>query len=76
MAILSLVMEKRPKFSTPVVEAIWEELKRLDWSVQDLGAASGVPYPTIYRIFDGASPNIKTVNKLLKPMKLKLVVAR
>ena len=61
----------------PVIKTIKDETERIGWSVEDLGAASDVPFQTIYRIFNGeSSPNVKTLNKMMNALKMKLAVVR
>jgi predicted transcriptional regulator len=57
---------------SPIVKTIMAETERRQWSVVYLGQKSGVPFQTIYRIFQGASPNIQTVEKLLDALDMKL----
>lgn len=63
----------------PVVESIRAEMERRDWSVPQLCDEAGVHFTSVYRMFDKdiqAMPNLDTLNKLLKALEMKLVVAR
>ena len=56
---------------------IKEERKKLKTSQEELSILSGVSLPTIRSIEQGASsPNVKTLNKILKLFNLTLKVER
>lgn len=56
---------------------IKEERKKLKMSQEELSILSGVSLPTIRSIEQGASsPNVKTLNKILKLFNLTLKVER
>ena len=63
----------------PVIKTIHDEMERRKWSIALLAAEADVHFTSVYRMFDKqepAMPNLDTLNKLLKALDMKLVVAR
>lgn len=69
-------MMQRMSDVSPIIQVLKDEMERRELSVQQLAKLAGLSYVNLYAVFAGeSSPKLKTIEKLAKVLKIRVMAA-